>query len=356
MIFFEVAIVFVVLILLLVASHELGHFLTAKWFGVRVDEFGLGIPPKVVGFQWGETLYSLNLLPIGGFVRIFGEEKDIEDPRSFSSRGFWVRTAIVAAGVVANIVVAFMLFTVLAWLGTEQAGVQIQNIAPGSPAEAAGLKAGDFIVSIGDDSGMVISVDEVHEQIELHRGIDTTFRIQRDQEQLSIQITPRKNIPEGQGALGVVISEVGFLPVVWYKAPWAGLKMTYFGLKALTAGLVGFFAQLFSSGTAPGEVIGPIGIAFVARQSFDVGITAFLQLLAFLSLNLAVINILPIPALDGGRIFFFVIEKIIRRPIPARVSSAIHSVFFLLLIGFFIWITRQDILHYEQYLKLFRIG
>ncbi|MEK7576882.1 MAG: M50 family metallopeptidase [Patescibacteria group bacterium] len=356
MMFLEVAIVFIVLILLLVASHELGHFLTAKWFGVRVDEFGLGIPPKIFGYQWGETLYSLNLLPVGGFVRIFGEEEDVADPRSFSSKSFLVRSTIVAAGVIANVVVAFLIFTTLAWLGTSEAGVQIQDIAGGSPAAVAGLKAGDFIIGIGDDNAMPNSVDEVHAGIEAHRGVNTAFRIQRGQEQLTLHITPRKNIPEGQGALGIVISEVGFLPVVWYKAPWAGLKMTYFGLKALVVGLIGFFAQLFSSGTAPGEVIGPVGIAFIARQSFSVGIGTFLQLLAFLSLNLAIINILPIPALDGGRIFFFVIEKLTGRPIPARVSSAIHSVFFLLLLIFFIWVTSRDILNYKQYLKLFRIG
>jgi regulator of sigma E protease len=356
MLFVEVAIVFIALIILLVLSHELGHFLTAKWFGVRVDEFGLGIPPRVAGITIGETLYSLNLLPIGGFVRIFGEEEDSADPRSFSAQNFWVKTLIVGAGVVANIIVAFLIFTLLAGVGTSEAGVQIQGVATGSPAEEAKLAVGDFIVGLGNEAKFPSGVDEVHLFIESHRGQDTEFRIQRNREQFTVHITPRETIPKGQGATGIVISEVGLVPVPWYRAPWEGLKTTYFALGALVRGVVGFFAMLFSSGRAPGEVIGPVGIAFIAQQSFHLGFAVFLQLLAYLSLNLAIINILPIPALDGGRIFFFVIEKIIHRPIPSRVAGVIHSIFFFLLIVFFIWVTRQDIYNYQRYLNLFKIG
>lgn len=354
MMFLEVALVFVALILLLVVSHELGHFFTAKWFGVRVDEFGVGIPPRITGIQFGETLYSINWLPIGGFVRIFGEEEDVSDPRSFSSKGFWVRSLIVAAGVIANVFVAFLIFTVLAGVGTPQAGVEIEGVAAGSPAEQAGLKGGDLIVSLDDVT--LRNADAVRSYIADHRGKDIAIQIGRDGGTEMIHVTPRIDAPEGQGALGIVIAEVGILPVPWYRAPWEGLKMTYYGLVTLVAGLWQFFATLFSSGKAPGEVIGPVGIAFIARESFDVSVMAFLQLLAFLSLNLALINILPIPALDGGRIFFFVIEKIIRRPIPARVAGVIHSAFFILFILFFIWITQRDILNYREYLTLFRVG
>jgi regulator of sigma E protease len=349
----ESIIIFLVIILLLVVSHELGHFLTAKLFGVRVDEFGLGIPPRIWSVKYGETLYSLNLLPFGGFVRIFGEEEDINNPRSFSAQSYLKKSLIVAAGVISNILMAYLIFTSLVWIGSPEVGIIIQEAVQNSPAEASGLQRGDIIAGIGQDYHEPKDLDEVQSYIEASKGKEAFFRIKREDKMIDIQAIPRVSPPEGQGSLGIVMTDTGIRGVHWYQAPWEGLKMTYYSTVILVQSLVYFFSTLVSSGQALGDVVGPVGIAVLARETFSVGIFSFFQLLALLSLNLAIINILPIPALDGGRLLFFVIEKIIRRPIPSKVASTIHSVFFIALIVFLIWVTQHDIANWDRYIQTF---
>lgn len=342
----ETVLIIIVVILFLVVSHELGHFLVAKWFNVRVDEFGIGLPPRIFGKRFGETLYSLNLLPFGGFVRIFGEEGEVSDPRSFSSQTYKVKSLIVAAGVIANVIMGFILLSFLAWFGTPQFAVEVSQIAPGSPAESAGFQAGDIIVGLGGVEKIPLDVSEVQRYIGEHKGKEAVFLVKRGKETLAITGNPRISPPPGEGALGVAIGpkEVGIKRAPWYLAPWEGAKMTFNLLLLLIIGFGYFFSQLFTTGGVPGEIIGPVGIASVARESFFLGITFFIQLMALLSLNLAVINILPIPALDGGRLFFFIIEKIKGKPIPARISQFVHSFFLLLLIFLLLLVTYRDII------------
>ncbi len=340
-----VALVFILVIILLVIPHELGHFAVAKWFGIRVDEFGIGFLKRLWSRKIGETEYSINILPLGGFVKIFGEEEDLNDPRSFSQKSFLVKSLVVAAGVIANTLVAFVLFSILAWHGMPQFGVEISEVVHGSPAEIAGIKAGDIVERLGERESSTFSTDDVRSYIEERRGNTAKFGLLRRSEHISITSYPRRDPPPGEGPLGIRIGvrETGVLRAPWYRAPYEGALMTASVLRELIGGLALFFGKLFSTGVASGDVIGPIGIAGVARDTLAVSITYFLQLIAFLSLNLAVINILPLPALDGGRIFFFVIEKVIRRPIPARVAGSIHSLFFLLFIALLVWVTWRDI-------------
>ncbi|MEK7649336.1 MAG: M50 family metallopeptidase, partial [Patescibacteria group bacterium] len=335
----EAILIFVIVVLLLVVSHELGHFLTAKWFGIRVDEFGVGLPPRIFGIKRGETLYSINWLPFGGFVRIFGEDEDKDDPRSFSSRGIGIKSLVVAAGVIANILVGFLILSYISWHGVPRFEVVIEEVVQGAPAALAGFQVGDRIVGFDNERRESVNVGEVHMYIDTKRGGQADFLVMRGDQELNILAGPRATPPEGQGPLGVRINNVQteIVRKSIFTAPIAGAKMTWDFLVQITHGMIGFFSSLFTGAEPPGEVVGPVGIAGVAQETFRIGIREFLFLIALLSLHLAVINILPIPALDGGRIAFFVVEKIIRRPIPAKVAGYIHSFFFLILIGFLVW-------------------
>lgn len=348
----ETILIVIGVILFLVVPHELGHFLMAKQSGVRVDEFGIGLPLPIgkgryvrLSRQRGETLYSLNALPLGGFVRIFGEEEDATDPRSFSQQSFIRKVLIVGAGVVMNVLVAHIIFSFLAWYGIPQFAVEIGSIAPGSPAAAADFRPGDIIVGLGGEKKIPLDVSEVQSYINAQKGKEASFLLRRGAEELTIIGHPRVEHPPEEGSLGIAIEpkEVGVERVPWYRAPWEGFKITQEAFVLLVSGMFQFFKEFFSTGVAPGEIVGPVGIAVVARESFHIGIDFFLRLVAFLSLNLAVINILPIPALDGGRILFFLIEKIKGAPIPTRTSHVIHSAFFLILIFLLVLVTYRDI-------------
>lgn len=340
------ALVFILVIILLVVPHELGHFAAAKWFGIRVDEFGIGFLKRLWARKIGETEYSINILPLGGFVKIYGEEENADDPRSFSGRSFLVKTFVIAAGVLANVFIAYVLYSSLAYIGTPQFSVEIVAVAKGSPAEVAGMRAGDIVEYFGGTDNEMFGIEEVRSYIASKKGETTVFTLLRGSEQLEIIAHPRLLPPEGEGPLGIQIGvrQIGLIRAPLYRAPLEGLKTTMSFLVLLVRGFKEFFASLFTAGIKPDDVAGPVRIAIIARDTLAVGLADFLNILAFLSLNLAVINILPIPALDGGRIFFLVLEKIIRRPIPNRIAGPIHSAFLILLMGFVIWISWREIL------------
>jgi len=348
----EIIVIFIFVILLLVVTHELGHFLAARFFNVRVDEFGVGMPPKLFGWKRGETLYSINALPLGGFVRIFGEEEDNNDPRSFSSKSYTVKSLIVVAGVAANVLTAFVLFSLIAAIGVPEYSNKLVLVIEGSPAYEAGLRSGDMIVGVSEAGNPTKNAQEVQSYISSRLGQDAIVIYEREGRRIVTSFVPREAPPEGEGASGVAFG-LGVRRIPWYQIPWEGLKTTILAFYAIIAGLWLFFAQLFSTGAAPGDIVGPVGIAVIATETFRIGVVSFLQLIAFLSLNLAVINILPIPALDGGRIFFFMIEKIRGKMIPARVTGVIHSAFFILLLAFLIWISYRDITNLDNYFQLF---
>ncbi|MEK7643326.1 MAG: M50 family metallopeptidase [Patescibacteria group bacterium] len=346
----ESILIFLLIVLFLIVPHEFGHFLAAKWRGVRVDEFGVGFPIpgkswKLFGRKIGETIYTINLLPLGGFVRIFGEEEDIENPRSFSNQPFWARTFIVAAGALANIFIGFVIFTFLAWYGEPRFGVKIAEVTLDSPASMAGLKAGDIVVGIEGQRIPELQLEAVLEYINAKRGVEASFLVERDGHELMLHGTPRENPPKGEGAFGVRIGaeEIGIVRIPWYRAPIEGLRHVIETISLVLLGLWMLVRDLVSSGSVPGQIVGPIGITVVARETLAVSIRLFLSLVALLSINLAVFNILPIPALDGGRIFFFIIEKFRGKPIASTFSHVIHSIFFLLLITLLIVITYREI-------------
>ena len=339
------AILLLVLIIVLVLSHEAGHFFLAKWRGVRVDEFGLGFPPKIFGIKKGETFYSVNLLPLGGFVKIFGEngEEGEGDPRSFVSKSLGTRALIVAGGVAANMIVAWIIFSFLAGIGTPQISdgdggdITVVAVAAGSPAERVGLKPGDRVLGFS-------SIGAVQEFIDQHRGKEVALTIQRNGDAISIRAVPRAVPPEGEGALGIAMVAIETVAVPWWQAPWAGLKNTasvFWGTIVALASMV--WGLLSGIPGAVGEVTGPVGIASIVSEVSQFGLLPFFQLMAVLSINLAIINLLPIPALDGGRLFFFAIEVVRRKPVSARVSHLAHTIGFAILIALMLVITFRDV-------------
>lgn len=342
------AILLLILIVVLVLSHEAGHFLLAKWRGVRVDEFGIGFPPRLLSFKKGETRYSFNLFPLGGFVKIFGENGDEGegDPRSFVSKSLGVRSLIVAGGVLANLLAAWLIFSALAGIGTPQIApegngavseIRIVAVVPDSPAGKAGLNPGDRLRGF-------TSVEEVQTFIDERKGTQIILDIERGRAFVTIMAVPRLNPPEGEGALGIAMVAIARVAVPWWQAPWEGLKMTsavFFGtLTALARMAWGLVSGIPG---AVGEVAGPVGIASIVSEVSQFGLLPFFQLMAVLSVNLAVINFLPIPALDGGRLLFFAIEGVRRKPVSPRVSHLVHAIGFALLIALMLVITYRDI-------------
>ena len=335
----------------LVVLHELGHFLMAKKFGVRVEEFGIGLPPRLVGKRVGETLYSLNLLPLGAFVKLTGEEGQSPDPRSFSQRSLLQRALIVGAGIAAFWVIAFLIFLALALSTGIPAGisdetngrvlnpeVRVLGIAPASPAKEAGLKVGDRVKGFE-------RVGEFQNFIEQNKGIQIVLEVARQKDSLAIPIIPRIEPPAGQGPLGIQLVRTGNIKYSWYEAPVAALQktagLTFDIAKSLAATLQGLFG---GRGLPQGvDVVGPIGILDLLRNSFAFGIGHFFSFLAVLSVYLALFNALPIPAVDGGRLFFLGIEAARRKPMGAIIEQRINAFFFVLLITFMIWVTIKDI-------------
>ena len=333
----------------LIVLHELGHFVLAKKFGVKVEEFGIGFPPRIIGKKFGETLYSLNLLPFGAFVRIYGEQGGIEDCRSFIGKPIWQRMLIVLGGVVSFWIIAAILLSIVAgaWgLPTAVSDeenhtlidpkVQIIAIAPGSPAQEVGLEIGDTIVGFD-------KLKEVQEFVEAHKGEEITLVIQRGKEVFEKRIIPRVSPPEGEGAVGVGLTRIALKPYSWYQAPVQGFitcgQLTYNIVNGWGLGLKSAVGLTQLPAGMKMEMMGPLGIFDLLREYFALGINYFLFLISLIAVALALINILPIPALDGGKLIFLIIEGIRRRPINYKLEQRITVTSLALLIILIIFVT-----------------
>lgn len=314
-------------LVLLVLVHELGHFAAAKFFGMYVREFGIGFPPRLFSRVRGETRYSVNLIPLGGFVKLHGE-LDGTHARSFMREKPWKRAIVLIAGVVMNFVAGSLLFSAVLWMGVPPA-VFISEVMAGSPAEQAGLKQGDIIAGWTDINAFMAYVRK-------HRGERIAFSVTRAGIEEKISIIPRARSPRGEGALGVGLvgggsARMGFID---------GLYGGFIAARGTAWSVVTGFAALFRE---PQAIMGPIGIFRVAIGAGSIGFAYVLQLLGVISLNLAVLNLLPIPALDGGRLLFIVIEKIRRRQFSPQVEMRANGISFALLILLVVAVTAKDI-------------
>ncbi|PIT92384.1 MAG: RIP metalloprotease RseP [Candidatus Harrisonbacteria bacterium CG10_big_fil_rev_8_21_14_0_10_42_17] len=336
-------IVLIVGISLLILIHELGHFLAAKWSGLLVEEFGFGFPPKLFGKKIGETTYTINALPFGGFVRIYGEtrlEGEKENPtlkkRSFAHAPFINRVFIIVAGVIMNFLLGWLLLSLLFAVGTKSNAVVITSVMENTPAAEANLQAEDILVGFKTGDELVSFIDQ-------NKGQKAELTIRRGGEEFLVTVTPRTEVPEGEGAVGFTFQETGFERLPLHRAIWEGLKTAGAIIGQVFTAIIALFTRLFTGGEVLKDFVGPVGIYRVAEAAASVGLFWLVNLIALISLNLAVLNIFPFPALDGGRLLFLIIEKIKGSPLSPKFENAVNISGFLLLILLMVVITVKDI-------------
>ena len=335
---------FLAVIVVLILAHELGHFVTAKLTRVGVQEFGLGFPPRLLSIKRGETIYSLNAIPIGGFVKMAGEE-DPNVPRSLASKSIPTRLLVLGAGSLMNLLLPLLLLSIAFMVphDTLIGQVTVEEVAPNSPAAEAGIEPGDILLSINGKP--VQNVSDLSRYLYANLGSKVTVLVERSDSTIEeVQLVPRWKPPEEQGAMGVLVSTAD--PTVisqsypfWKAIPLgAGRCLEIFVL--FKNGIISMII-----GAVPVEVTGPVGIAQLTGEVAKAGISPLLELAAFISINLGLVNIFPIPALDGGRIVFVLLELVRRgKRVSAKTEGLIHTIGFFLLIGAILAITYQDII------------
>ncbi|PIZ67967.1 RIP metalloprotease RseP [Candidatus Roizmanbacteria bacterium CG_4_10_14_0_2_um_filter_36_35] len=416
-----IILIFILTLALLVLVHEFGHFLAAKKNGVRVEEFGFGLPPRIFGIKKGETLYSINLLPFGGFVKLYGEEYHEIKSKSLSNRAFinkkpWVKSLIVIGGVIGNFLLGWILISYLFTQGVPVPTnkIIIDKINVNSPAAKVNLKPGDQILKIitglsqnqsepikhqvkkGEylwmiashylNSGyktydiarfnniknpslifefQIIKIPQVknqknyslskkefilknsEEMIEItkkYSGQEITLEIERNGQKNEVSVNPRKNPPKGEGPIGVVVTSYVEKKFPWYQAPFYGLieasRISY----KIAVEIIKVLIQLVTFQKPQVEVAGPVGIVRYAETAIKFGKNAYLELIALLSFNLAIINILPFPALDGGRLMFILYEGVTKKKPNKNIEKYVNLIGMLILLSLALIITINDII------------
>ncbi len=352
-------ILFIVVLSLLVFVHELGHFWTAKKMGMDVEEFGFGFPPRAWGKKVGDTLYSINWLPLGGFVKIKGEDGSHRDEStSFASKKPWQRIVVLSAGVIMNFLTAAVLLAIGFMFGLPQAldgiedgyvsnpRIQVIEVVEGSAAAQAELTTGDTIVSL---NGMLItSAQQLIDQADQLVGQTGTFEIARGTEVMTKEIPIDVLEQTGKGGIGVSLIGTGIVQYPWYLSLWKGIEAAGLITWQIVIGFAGLIAALVSGQGVGVAVSGPVGIAVMTGQVAQLGFTYLLQFTALLSLNLAVINFLPFPALDGGRVIFVLIEKLRGKPVNQKIEGWFHASGFALLMILILVVTFQDVIRLVQ--------
>lgn len=324
----------------LIIVHELGHFFVARYFGLLIEEFGFGIPPRIFGKRIGETLVTLNWLPIGGFVRIFGLDKEqpdsaVPDTRNFRKQAVWKRVFIVGAGIGMNFVIGWFLLAAVYMIGIPQSLV-ITDVQEQGIAASAGIQPGDRLLDFSTREQLVGFLDS-------HGGQEITMNIQRGSDELAILVTPRSAVPEGQGNLGVFLVEAGVPQLGIIRGFGVALQHALIMCAGIFMGLIQLFIGIFSDWSMLNNFVGPVGIVNVAVEQTKLGVPYFLQLLSLISLNLAVFNLIPIPALDGGKLFLLIIEKIKGKPLALKTEVIANSIGFAFLLLLIISVTIKDI-------------
>lgn len=356
-------ILFIVIILVLVVGHEAGHFLAAKLSGMRVPEFGVGFPPKLWGKKIGETEYTVNALPFGGFVRIHGEEEGATDPDSFSQKPVIAQALTLLAGPFMNFVLGFLLFALAFMVGvpavegqypSEDLGhvsVTVTEILSGSPAEKAGLAVGDHIAAIETKDGHSIDPLTPKSLISAIAAADgpVTLEVIRGS---GVSVTDRITISPAPGviaadpsrrAIGIATDAIGIVRLPFFRAVAEGFNETVAGAVAVVAGIGSLIGGAFTFSGSLSGVAGPVGIASLTGSAAALGLGAVLSFAALISINLGVLNLFPFPALDGGRLALLAIESVARRKVPSRFANAINMLGFALLAILMLAVTAHDI-------------
>ena len=354
--------IFILVLVVLIVGHEFGHFLAAKAARMRVLEFGIGFPPKAFGKKlWGETEFSINWIPFGGFVRIFGEDpKDANAPGAFTEKHPLAQAFVLFAGPFANIVLAFVLTWSAFVIGApaildgegsggtvRDARLVVGEVLDNSPAEAAGIEAGDVLtaVVVGSEKRFLETPLDVSEAVSQTTG-PLTLSVVRDGVELDVVIEPIAGLIESdpaQRAIGVATAHIGTVSYGPLEAATRSLTTTVESLVFIVVSLATLLGSAFTLSADLSQVAGPVGIASLTGEAAAFGLGSLLTFAALLSVNLAVVNLLPFPALDGGRLLFLGIESVTRRKIPVGISGLFNSAGFALLILLMIAVTVGDV-------------
>ncbi|MBI4714210.1 RIP metalloprotease RseP [Candidatus Uhrbacteria bacterium] len=351
---------FIIVLSLLVFVHELGHFLVAKKTGMKVEEFGFGFPPKLFGIKKGDTVYSINWIPLGGFVRIKGESGDHkEDSDSFASKKIWQRFSVLIAGVAMNLVLAAIFLSIGFMVGlpsivdenlpksarVEESKLTIMTVLEKSPAKEAGVNEGDNIVSI---DGRVFDLAQDARDHISEKGLSGIELVTQSKDESYKTFVLTSEPLEGTEIIGIGLGFelTGFVSYPFFQSIWQGILTTGELTFAIVAAFIGIIANLISGQGVGVDLSGPVGIAVLTGQVAALGLIHLLQFTALLSINLAVINVLPFPALDGGRLLFLVIEKFRGKNVNVKIETAVHNFGFLLLMVLVVLVTYKDFVNF----------
>jgi regulator of sigma E protease len=346
----------------LMVLHEFGHFIVAKKYGIKVEEFGIGYPPRLFGKKIGETIYSINLLPFGAFVRVpqvDGEETSMEEVVSFEKKPMTQKVMVLLGGVVSFWIMAAILFSIVFYLGTPQAitdeetgnltnvKVQVLSVSPDSPAEKAEIKSGDVIskMTAGEESVEIEKVKQIQDFTEKYKGENIVLTIKRGDKVIEAPLVPRVSHPDDEGSIGIALVRTSDVHYSFWESPVKGIEATFDMTIAVVDGWKTILVRLVKGEGMPKGVqfVGPVGIISLSAQAAEVGFAYFLQFIGMIAVYLAVFNILPIPSLDGGRLLFLAIEKIKGSPVNPKIEQNITVAFFLVLILLMAFVTIKDI-------------
>ncbi len=355
--------VFVGILMVLVLAHELGHFVVARIFKIGVEEFGIGFPPKIVGVKRKGILYSLNWVPLGGFVRIKGESGGgTDDPSSFAGRGVWQRALVLLAGVTMNVILAIVLLFIGLMVGLPSVvdsttnrervsnyEVQIATVVPNTPASTSGIKQGDRVVSLNGEA--ITDADQVSQRVNNEGGKEITLGVVREGATLTFPVTPTTY--EGRYVLGIELLPIGIVRYPPAEALLRSVQGSWYFITETSKALGTIVVGIVTERKLSNDVGGPVAIAVLTARAVNVGLGHVLQFAALLSLNLALINVLPFPALDGGRVLFLIIEKLRRKPFPEHIEAWVHNAGFALLMVVVVLITYRDIVRFGSTITSF---
>lgn len=323
----------IIMFCLLIFIHELGHFMAAKACGVKVNEFALGMGPAIFKKQKGETLYALRAIPIGGYCAMEGEDEESEDARAFNNKPAWKKAIIVVAGAAMNLILC-ILFLIIIALYTGTVTTTIDQVTAGSPAEAAGIQSGDKIVAVDqkktdDWVSLVTAIGTAKEEV--------TLEVERDGQNLTLT-SELTEAEDGRMVIGIV-------PVREHNVLTA-IKDGTVNTWNMTKMMVDTFRQLFTGDVSVKELSGPVGIVYAVNDTAQYGFVYLLYLTALISLNLAIVNMLPLPALDGGRLLFIIVRKITGKAITDEMEGKVHFIGIMLLFALMIYVTWNDIVRF----------
>lgn len=325
----------VIIFCMLIFVHELGHFITAKLCGVKVNEFAIGMGPAFFKRQRGETLYALRVFPIGGYCAMEGEDEDSDDERAFNNKPAWQRAIVLAAGSCMNLLTAILLMIIIAFY-VGQATTTIDVVNDDSPAYEAGIMAGDEVIALNGND--LKEWTELQTIVGENEGEPVVFTVLRDGQEKEITVTPEYDKETDRSIVGINPMKV--------HRPIASIKSGVTNTWNMTVMMYDLLGQLITGDASAKELSGPVGIVYVVNDSAKMGLIYVVYLAALLSLNLAVINMLPFPALDGGRLIFLLIRKITGKRVTDEMEGKVHFIGIMLLMVLMVYVTWNDIVRF----------